>query len=315
VKPGKLKETIAGRGFTGELKLEEQLSGHTSLRVGGPASLVALPAGVEDLVLLLEILAEKDLSWMVLGGGTNLLFANGGYHGCVIRLPASSGEWGTVNVEGQHLVAGAAASLPAAVTLAAREGLSGLEGLAGIPGTVGGALRMNAGTRSGRMADVVEKVQLLERVGDGDSDWAGTKWLAGSEVGFTYRNTGLTGDQVVLAVEFSLRADDTEAIQARMKEQARMRKETQPLGEASAGCWFKNPEGDSAGRLIDAAGMKGMSCGGARVSQVHANFFVNTGSATAADFIELAGKVRNGVRGKFGIELEEEIQIIGVHHG
>jgi UDP-N-acetylmuramate dehydrogenase len=161
------------------------------------------------------------------------------------------------------------------------------------------------------MADVVEKVWLLENVGDGDGDRRDVRWLAGSEVGFTYRNTGLTGNQVVLAVRFSLRADDPEAIQARMKDQARTRKETQPLGEASAGCWFKNPEGDSAGRLIDEAGMKGMSRGGARVSQVHANFFVNTGSGTAADFMELAEMVRKGVREKFGVELEEEVRIVG----
>jgi UDP-N-acetylmuramate dehydrogenase len=161
---------------------------------------------------------------------------------------------------------------------------------------------MNAGTRSGQLSDVVEKVQLADR--------SGVRWLDGSDIGFDYRRSGLTEGQVVLAVSFRLEPDDPGAIQARMKEQARARRVSQPLGEPSAGCWFRNPEGDSAGRLIDEAGMKGLSCGGARVSEVHANFFVNTGSATAADFLDLAEKVRQGVREKFSIELEEEVRVI-----
>jgi UDP-N-acetylmuramate dehydrogenase len=311
-----IKGRIAESGFAGELRLGEQLAVHTSLRVGGPASLFALPAGVEDLVLLLALLTEEEVPWMVLGGGTNVVFANGGYHGCVIQLsldpgsPGSPGQWGGISRDKDLLEAGAAATLPGLVARAAREGLAGLECLAGIPGTVGGALRMNAGTRSGEMADVVEEVRLLEGVGDSDGDRKGARWVPGSELGFAYRSSELTEGQIVLAVRFRLTPGDPNAILARVMEQARARKENQPSGEASAGCWFKNPEGDSAGRLIDEAGMKGLTCGGAQVSDVHANFFINTGSATAGDFIELAGKVKDGIRERFGIDLEEEVKVI-----
>jgi UDP-N-acetylmuramate dehydrogenase len=303
-----LKGKIAEGGFAGELRLGEQLAAHTSLRVGGPASLFALPAGVEDLVLLLALLREEKTQWMVLGGGTNVVFANGGYHGCVIQLavepgsPGSPGEWGGISRDKDLLEAGAAATLPGLVVRAAREGLAGLECLAGIPGSVGGALRMNAGTGSGEMADVVEQVYILDK--------EGVRWVPGSEIGFSYRSSGMTDDQVALAVRFRLTPGDPDAILTRVMEQARARKEKQPSGEASAGCWFKNPEGNSAGRLIDEAGLKGLTRGGAQVSVVHANFFVNTGSATAADFIELADMVRQSVRNRFGIDLEEEVKII-----
>jgi len=307
VNPEGLIESITGNGFAGELRSGESLSVHTSLRVGGPADLLALPAGDGDLQILLELLQKENVPWMVLGGGTNVLFANGGYHGCVIQLPGSSGPWSDITVQELCIEAGAAASLSTVVARAAKEGLAGLESLAGIPGTVGGALRMNAGTRSGQISDVVKEVRLLDRVGDTE----GIRWVPASEVGFSYRNCGLSAHQVVLAVRFDLEKEDPEAILTRMKEQKQARKGSQPLGEISAGCWFKNPEGDSAGRLIDEAGMKGMRCGGALVSEVHANFLVNAGSATAGDFLELAGKVRKGVREKFGIELEEEVRIVG----
>jgi UDP-N-acetylmuramate dehydrogenase len=301
-----LQNKAVAAGFSGELKLDEQLSGHTSLRVGGPASLVALPAGVEDLILLIEVMEESGVPWIVLGGGTNVIFTNGGYHGCIVKLPVASEELGSVRIDGQYLVAGAAAPLPSVVSRAAREGLAGMECLAGIPGTVGGALRMNAGTRSGQISDVVEKVWLLEKTGGNTQ----VRWVDCSEIGFAYRESGLAAGQVVLAVRFRLEMDRSEAILARMKKQLAARRESQPYGEMSAGCWFRNPEGDSAGRLIDEAGMKGLTCGGARVSTVHANFLVNTGSATAADLFELANKVREGVRKKFGIELEEEVMVI-----
>ncbi|MDF1535825.1 MAG: UDP-N-acetylmuramate dehydrogenase [bacterium] len=305
-----IRGRIIGSGFTGELRLDEPLAGHTSLRVGGPASLFALPAGVGDLVLILALLAGEKVPWMVLGGGTNVVFADEGYHGCVIHLSREVRGWGGIRRDKEMLEAGAAALMPNVVSRAAREGLAGLECLADIPGTVGGALRMNAGTRSGQMADVVEQVRLLEGTGDSDGGGQGARWVPGSGIGFAYRSSGLTAGQIVLAVRFRLKPDDPDAVRARVTEQARLRRKSQPLGAASAGCWFKNPAGDSAGRLIDAAGLIGMTCGGARVSDVHANFLVNTGSATAADFLELAEMVRQGVRERFGIELEDEVRVI-----
>lgn len=287
-------------GFKGELKPAEPLSGHCSLRVGGPARLLAVAQDEEDLGIVIPFLKETAMPWVLLGGGTNTVFINGGFAGCVVKL--GGGFSGIRMEEDLTVVAGASAPLPMLVALTADMGLTGLECLAGIPGTVGGAVRMNAGTGSGEISGSIDKV----RVYSGDR----VSWRERSKLGFAYRRSEIRDGEVVMAVRFKLGRSEPEPVKRTISEQLAKRKKAQPLDMASAGCWFRNPEGDSAGRLIDRAGLKGARMGGACVSEIHANFFVNTGGATAEDFLSLAAKVRDSVRSRFGVSLEEEVQVI-----
>jgi UDP-N-acetylmuramate dehydrogenase len=177
-----------------------------------------------------------------------------------------------------------------------------MECLAGIPGTVGGAVYMNAGTREGEISDVIREV----RVFDGED----IHWLPEEKLGFSYRSSNLPETHVILEVRLGLALSTEEEVRCRIQVLKEKRKETQPSGLPSAGCWFKNPTGDSAGRLIDEAGMKGIRIGNAQVSEVHANFLVNLGGATTADFLTLAEKVRGTVHKRFGVMLQEEVRVI-----
>lgn len=291
---------IREKGFAGELKEAEPLHLHVSLRVGGPTALFAVCDSMEDIIILLGCLKDEGVPWILLGGGTNMIFANGGYRGCVVRL---GGQFARIQREGKlMLLAGAAVPLPVVVTSSAEGGLSGMECLAGIPGTVGGAVFMNAGTRSGEIADVVHEVRLL--------DGKDAKWVPGGELGFSYRSSSIPEGNIILDVRIKLTPSSRKEVRSRIKAQAGRRQETQSSGVPSAGCWFKNPVGDSAGRLIDEAGMKSERCGGAQVSEVHANFLVNLGGATTSDFLTLAEKVRETVHERFGVMLLEEVRII-----
>jgi UDP-N-acetylmuramate dehydrogenase len=291
---------IMEKGFAGELKEAEPLHRHVSLRVGGLAALFAVPGGVEDIVILLGCLKEEGVPWVLLGGGTNMVFANGGYGGCVVQLGS---EFARIEREGDSmLLADAAASLSAVVTSSADSGLSGIECLTGIPGTVGGAVFMNAGTRSGEIADVIHEVRLF--------NGKDARWVPGGELDFSYRSSAIPHGEIILSVRLQLAASSRREVRLRMKAEAERRKGTQPTGVPSSGCWFRNPEGNSAGRLIEEAGMKGERCGDAQVSQVHANFFVNAGGATASDFLALAEKVKSEVHRQFGVMLQEEVRII-----
>lgn len=291
---------ILGRGYKGELREGEPLSRHVSLRTGGQAALFAVAQSVEDLRIAMDCLSGRKVPWIILGGGTNVVFTNGGFSGCVLRLGA---RFGRISDEGEGtLVAGAAAQLPGLVSRLAEDGLSGLECLAGIPGTVGGAVFMNAGTRSGEIADAVHEVQIF----DGKS----TRWIPSAEMGFSYRSSGVAPGQIILGARFKLNPSTREEVRSKIKAQVDHRAGTQPSGHPSAGCWFRNPEGDSAGRLIENAGMKGEKYGAAQVSEVHANFLINLGGATTSDFLALAERVRQAVYQRYGIDLQEEVRIV-----
>jgi UDP-N-acetylmuramate dehydrogenase len=295
-----LVRKIRKRGFLGDLMESEPLSRHLYLKTGGLAALFAIPESTEDIIELLEFFKLESVPWVLLGGGTNVVFTNGGYPGCVVRLGR---RFARMKVEDDSmLLIGAAAPLTAAVEASAVNGLAGMECLAGIPGTVGGAVSMNAGTREGEMSDVIHEV----RVFDGEN----IHWLPAEKLGFSYRSSNLPETHVILEARFSLAPSSEEEVRSRIRVLKEKRKETQPSGVPSAGCWFKNPAGDSAGRLIDEAGMKGEKCGGAQVSEVHANFLVNLGGATASDFLTLAERVKATVHERFGIMLEEEVRII-----
>ncbi len=295
----RIRKILADRGFSGKATEREPMARHCSLKVGGPAGLFVVPRDIGELNLLVDVLESGGVSWRVLGGGTNVLFANGGFSGCVIRLGEGFADI-QVNDRG-ILEAGAASTTAAMLAECIRTGMSGLEFIAGIPGTAGGAVRMNAGTGTEDIAGVIVELKVLA---DGRASW-----VRGDEMEFSYRDLALRTGTIILGARFRMNEDTPEAVRSRIDEQRKMRSRTQPTGESSAGCWFRNPEGDSAGRLIDSAGLKGQVVGGAMVSEVHANFLINTGGAKAQDFLRLAGDVRETVNKAFGVILEDEVHV------
>jgi len=291
--------------LSGTIRRDEPLARHCSYRIGGPASLVIDCDSVADLALTTSVLAEEDLAWTVLGKGSNVLVADAGFDGAVITLGR---EFKRHALEGEHLRTGAGVILAAIVNDAFSAGRTGLEFAVGIPGTVGGALAMNAGSRDEWIGSVVESVTVFV-------PGQGLVGIRGPEIAWAYRNSGLSTRGII--VEASLRLDEGDEVYIRrtMEASLRRRKRSQPLGVPSAGSVFVNPDGDSAGRLIEAAGLKGSRVGGAVVSDIHANFIVNTGGATAADVVELIGLIRDTVKDMHDIELRPEVRFLGSFDG
>jgi UDP-N-acetylmuramate dehydrogenase len=287
--------------FGGVLAEGESMSRHCSLKVGGQAALLAVPEDLVELFMLLDILRDNDVPWLIIGGGTNMMFTTREYGGCVIRLGERFSSI-VVREDGKWEI-GAACATVKVLAAAAQKGLSGLEFAAGIPGTVGGAVRMNAGTHEGDFSGICSEVQIVEK---DQALWVGRETLK-----FSYRRLELSPESVITGIRVILTQEDTQFVANEMERVQEKRKKTQPLGIPSAGCWFLNPMGDSAGRLIDAAGMKGERIGGAEVSDIHANFLVNRGQAKPEDFVALAAHVKNTVYDRFGVNLEEEVQVVG----
>ncbi|MFA7332349.1 MAG: UDP-N-acetylmuramate dehydrogenase [Candidatus Delongbacteria bacterium] len=274
------------------------LTALSTWRIGGPAALLFTPESEAELAAGLALLRAEDAAWWLVGGGSNLLFPDEGLAGVVLH-PGPGLAW--LEVDAPLLRAGAATSAVVLCRRAAQAGLAGLEFAGGIPGTVGGMVRMNAGAHGQELAQSLVRVRLL------DPDGA-IGWVDAAELRLEYRSSPGLGARLVLAAEFRLRADDPEAIKLRLRELLERRRATQPLQEASCGSVFKRPAGDFPGRLIEAAGLKGARVGAAVVSQIHANFFVNEGGASAADIVALVELVKRTVRERFGVELEEEFQ-------
>jgi len=285
----------------GDVRSSEPMSRHTSLRIGGPADLFITCDTIAGLSDTLEVLAEEGVSFTTVGKGTNLLVADAGIRGAVLILGK---EFKRHACEDGHIRAGAACVLAYLVQDAFSRGLGGLEFAVGVPGTVGGALAMNAGSRTAWIGSVTESVTLFV-------PGEGLVRLRGDVIPWGYRTSGLPGRGIIVEGVLRLAPADPERIRLDMERSLRLRKSTQPLGVPSAGSAFKNPEGDSAGRLIEAAGLKGIGLGGARVSDVHANFIVNDGGATASDVVGLMSKVRTTVRNMYGIELQPEVRFLG----
>jgi UDP-N-acetylmuramate dehydrogenase len=277
--------------------LDEPLSRYTTMGLGGPADVLARPTSVAEMVKLLALARTADLPVRVLGAGSNLLIDDAGIRGVVIATAALS----QVHFPAEGIVeAGAGVHFPALVRQAASRGLRGLEAGVGIPGSLGGILTMNAGAYQ---FSIVPLVREVEAVAPGK----GRMVLHQNEIDFRYRASSFGVNLIVARARLSLTPDDPLAIKRDMNEHMRFRKETQPVGVKSAGCIFKNPEGDSAGRLIDRAGLKGFSVGGARVSEVHANFIVHEGRAKTSDVLALIEAVRERVLDKTSILLETEV--------
>lgn len=280
------------------------LKGLTTLKIGGNASLLAKPPSEAALRWLLRIAHLMAVPVAVVGNGSNLLVADEGFDGLVIHLEASVWDERYLAPDGGRIVASAGVSLPSLSRWAASRGLAGFEFMEGIPGTVGGGLRMNAGSMGGWMADIIDRVEGIDSKGRALS-------FSKTELDFGYRSCPrLEGICIIRAVFTSTRAEDPDGIRSRMRQYASRRRASQP-GGASAGCLFRNPEGDSAGRLIDAAGLKGTRVGGVEVSRKHGNFVLPDRTATASDVVELMEKIRSTVAEKFGISLEPEVKFLG----
>ena len=289
----------------GRLLANQLLAELTWFRVGGPAQVLFTPADEDDLAYFLKNLPD-DVPVDVVGVGSNLIVRDGGLPGVVIRLsPRGFGETGT---EGVVVSAGAAVLDKRVAETAAATGLAGLEFLFGIPGSIGGALRMNAGANGAETKDV-----LLEATG---IDRRGNKLtFTNAEMKFVYRNCGVDASVIFTSARFRGRAATPEAIRARMNEVQQHRESAQPIREKTGGSTFKNPPGDSAWKLIDAAGCRGLRIGGAQVSEMHCNFLINTGNATGHDIETLGETVRARVKQNSGIELHWEIKRIGIEPG
>lgn len=290
------------RIIRGEVRAGVPLDRYTTLRVGGPADILAVPEDMGELERLVRYAARCGLPLYVLGHGSNVLVPDEGVRGLVVVLTKAA-AW--VRFEGAEVEAGAGCPLPRLVQMAARRSLAGLEGLAGVPGTVGGALFMNAGTAGASIGDVTLWVEVLDREGE-------RVRLAREEMGFGYRTSRLQrGGLIAVSARLGLAPGDPAAIAAALRAAAQRRRATQPLEQPNAGSVFKNPPGDFAGRLIEAAGCKGWRSGGAEVSPRHANFIVNLGGATAGDVLRLMARVHRRVREAFGVSLEPEIRLFG----
>lgn len=284
------------------VRRDEPLASRTTLRVGGPADLYVEPSSENALASVLELCQLRSVPVFVLGRGSNLLIRDGGIRGVVVRL--SHPEFSRVELEGERLRAGAGAKLKEIANTARRTGLAGLEFLEGIPGSLGGALRMNAGAMGGWTFEVVERLRCMTRRGE-------VQDLPVAEVEFTYRSCPLLTQNLALGAVLRAKPADIETVKSKMDAYGHKRWDSQP-SQPSAGCTFKNPSPTlPAGRLIDELGLKGMRIGDAMVSDVHANFFVNLGKATARDVLALIELVRTRAREARGVELETEVEIVG----
>jgi len=299
-------ELLREVGFLGEVRENEPMSQHTSLRIGGPAEVMAFPSSVEELSRMMAAATANKVPVFALGRGTNILVLDGGVRGLVINLSKLSwtelerGAAGTIQAH-----AGAGVTLPKLVSYLADNGCSGLEFAAGIPGTVGGAVAMNAGTKEAEMKDVLTSVTLVESDGT-------VKRMKPAELEMGYRRCKLPEGSVLAEASFAVIPWPVEEVKERVAAAIRRRGNTQPTGVRSAGSTFKNPEGYSAWRLIEMAGLRSKSVGHAQVSSKHTNFLINTGGATAKDYKALMDLVVATVKEKLNITLETEIKIVGV---
>jgi UDP-N-acetylmuramate dehydrogenase len=300
-----IRDIVTDCLFEGDMKFMEPMSRHTSLKIGGPSDIFAVPENFPSLRRLHDYLRKNTIALFPLGAGTNILVKDGGIEGAVICFNAfrkiepvgEDGEYAYLSVD-------AGTFLQRLVMYSKEQGYIGIEGLAGIPGTVGGAICGNAGSFGYEIKDVLVSVDMIRAQGL-------IQKVRAEDIGFGYRNSGILPTDLLLRAEIKLRKDKKDEVSARFENFLKAKREKQPLWESSAGCVFKNPEGLSAGKLIDEAGCKGMNIGDVAVSNVHANFFINTGKACAADFIRLMHEVAGRVSSTFGITLEPEIRIVG----
>jgi UDP-N-acetylenolpyruvoylglucosamine reductase len=285
------------------MKIEQNvlLSRFTTIGTGGPASAFARPETIEQLVEALRFADERALPVAVVGLGSNLLVADGGFEGLVLKL---AGELARAEVRGDVLVAGGGAANAVALHRARAAGLGGFEFACAIPGTAGGGVRMNAGAYGGDWAGILERALVV--------DVDGARWHTRDELGLQYRRSALRSGQVVAEVEFRLTPRPANEIKARVADLQAQRKAAQPTNKRTYGSVFKNPDHElSAGRMLEACGLKGHRIGGAQISPRHANFIENADGARSEDALALMVEARHRAWGQYGVELEHEVVFLG----
>lgn len=298
-----LEALLVDNTFDGDVYPFEPMARHTMYRIGGPARFYVQVASVGALKQLIKVCELSGIPWIAVGRGSNLLVSDEGYPGVVIALGR---DFRTCRFDEdiKHFFVGAGVSLSAVVQEAFHQSLSGLEFAVGTPGTIGGAVRMNAGSANKGIGSQVVSVTTL-------SPRTGLQRRFGNEIEWGYRKSSFAPDEVIVECELSVDVADPFYLRAKMEASHARRKKTQPLSLPSCGSVFRNPEGTSAGALIEAVGLKGHQIGGARVSEVHANFIVNTGHATAHDVIDLIGLIKRKVYEVYGIDLQPEVRFLG----
>lgn len=290
----------------GSFLADEPLKKHTSFRIGGPAELLYIPKSLNDLIKAVEFLDKNNIKRYVIGAGTNVLVSDKGLSGCVIKLVNALKGIKIIKKEKQRVYLNVMAGEPLRKLneFAVKKGYIGTEFCFGIPGSVGGAIAGNAGTRLGEMADIVESVTLVREMGRVET-------FAKDRLFFSYRECGIPEDSIIVSSEIVLRDGGKDVSMKSVQELRQYRKKSQPSGYPSAGSIFKNPKEDSAGRLIELAGLKGLRLNDAEISKVHANFIINRGNADAKSVIKLIDIARSEVQKLFGIRLELEIRLLG----
>lgn len=287
----------------GKIKKHEPLANHTTIKIGGPADLFIEPDSIDNLKTTLKLIGKYQLGWRAIGRGSNLLVSDDGIEGVVIKLGSGLDH---MDVNGTVLTVGAGYSLVSLAMKISRQGLSGLEFASGIPGSVGGAVYMNAGAHGSDISKILTQAHILFEDGT-------FEWLSNEEMEFSYRTSVLQKKRpgIVIEARFQLTEGEKEKIVEVMQKNKDYRKETQPWNFPCAGSIFRNPLPNYAGRLVEEAGLKGYQIGGAQISEMHGNFIVNAGNATAEDVLNLIEHVKKTVFELYQVKMETEVEIIG----
>jgi len=294
-------KTVMRDALGGSVFFDVPMRLHTSLRIGGPADAVVFPQDERDLENVMNLVRERDISYMVMGKGTNILIRDQGIRGLVVNL--SSG-FRKISATAESIRAGAGALLNDMIGYGARKGLSGLASLCGIPGTVGGGLAMNAGAWGTEVRKRTETIVVMNADGR-------TRELSKKDLAFDYRKLQLPEGTIIVEGTFLMEREKREKIDEEIAFYHRKRRDTQPLQFPSAGSIFKNPRGVSAGQIIEELGLKGRRVGGAEISGMHGNFIINTGGAAASDVLKLIDLIQERVSRERGISLEPEVRVVG----
>ncbi|RAS93582.1 UDP-N-acetylenolpyruvoylglucosamine reductase [Bacillus cereus] len=287
----------------GRVLVDEPLARYTTMKIGGPADILIVPKHVAGIEKTLQLVNKYKTKWTVIGRGSNLLVSDLGIEGVVIRLGEGLDH---LEVEKHRVRVGGGYPLIKLSTLLSRQGLAGLEFASGIPGSVGGAVYMNAGAHKSDISNIFSKALILFE--DGTIDW-----LTHEEMEFSYRTSVLQTKRpgIVLEAEFQLQIGERERIVSVMQKNKDYRRETQPWNHPCAGSVFRNPTPYFAGDLIEKAGLRGYQIGGAQISEMHGNFIINTGGASAQDVLSLIALIKQTIKDKFGVEMHTEVEIIG----
>ncbi|HDR7913781.1 UDP-N-acetylmuramate dehydrogenase [Bacillus pretiosus] len=287
----------------GRVLVNEALARYTTMKIGGPADILIVPKHVASIEKTLQLVKKYKTKWTIIGRGSNLLVSDLGIEGVVIRLGEGLDH---LEVEKHRVRVGGGYPLIKLSTLLSRQGLSGLEFASGIPGSVGGAVYMNAGAHKSDISNILSKALILFENGTID-------WLTHEEMEFSYRTSVLQRKRpgIVLEAEFQLQVGEREGIVSVMQKNKDYRRETQPWNHPCAGSVFRNPTPYFAGDLIEKAGLRGYQIGGAQISEMHGNFIINTGGASAQDVLSLIALIKQTIKDKFGVEMHTEVEIIG----